>query len=147
MVTKQQGQILAVLVAAIVATAAITYYVTRTVHTSGIIKSTGIEVYSDMVLSQKLTSIDWGNIEVGGTAYVDCWIKNTKNTNITLSFQTTNWLPDKAQLYLMFSADILPGRIIAPKETVQVRLTLNVDDQISDVEYFEFDIIVTANRT
>jgi len=146
MVTKQQGQIIAVVIAAIVATAAITYIATRTLHTTGIIKSVGIEIYTDITLTEKLTSIDWGDINVGGTAYVDCYIKNTKNTNITLSFSTTNWLPSRAQLYLSCNGDIPANKIIEPKQAVKTRITLVVSEQISDIEQFSFDIIITANE-
>jgi hypothetical protein len=146
MATKQQYQIAAVVIAAVLITGTAVYLATRTLRSSGIIKSVGIEIYSDATLETKISSIDWGNIDVGGAAYIDIWIQNTKNTPLTLTFGSANFIPDASQLYLTLTSDILPETVLDVNQSIKTRLTLTVSDQIQDIEAFSFDVIVNANQ-
>ena len=144
--TNNQKIIAVAAIATTILIAGLIVFYSRPIHTSGIIKSVGLEVYSDAELTTKTENIDWGTIEVGYYSYVDIWIVNTKNTPITLSFQTNNWQPSTAMLYLNLSATINPNAILQPKQAIKVTFTLTVSENTVDIEAFNFDVIIIGTE-
>jgi len=116
----------------------------KTLSSSGtIITSASIEVYSDYQCNYPLSNIPWGTLEPGDSQEYIIYIKNVGNTAATLGLQTSNWNPASATNYLTLSWNYLDQQI-NPDNSIRVRLTLNVDQDISGIETFGFNIIIVA---
>jgi archaellum component FlaG (FlaF/FlaG flagellin family) len=68
----------------------------KTVSSSGKIVTVNLGVFSNSGCTQTASSIDWGNLQAGATKTFTVWVKNTGNSNITLSMATTSWSPSNA---------------------------------------------------
>ena len=99
-----------------------------------------IDVFEDVDCTQTLTSVDWGSIEVGLSVIRTVYIKNAGDYGVTLSLNTENWSPGNAIDYIHLTWDY-NGSTIDPGQSFQIRLTLSVDSDISDIDSFDFDIV------
>lgn len=135
--------IIAGLVAGTVIGAIATYQIVR-IKTTGKIVTVGVEVYSDLALTKPLTDINWGNIQAGQQSYVDCYIKNIQNSDVTLTIETENFSPTTAQQYLTVTWDIQTDYVLQVGAWKKTRITLTVSANAKDVTNFSFDIIIKA---
>ncbi len=111
--------------------------------TSGLVLGVGIGVYSDSACTQNLTSINWGSIWPGNSSTRTCYVKNTGNTQITLTVTTENWNPSSVQSIISLTCD-REGAIIGAGQVVQTTLTLYVLPN-SPSTYFNFNIRLTGS--
>jgi hypothetical protein len=130
------------LVVAVVVTAVIVYYAVK-VHGHGKIKTVGAGVFSDAGCTQPVGEVDWGVIPQGGSSAVTLYVKNTGNSNVTLSLSTEAWSPSTAQQYLTLSWDYA-GVWLLPNQAVKVVLTLNVAQNATGFTDFDFNSVITA---
>ena len=107
----------------------------------GTIRSIGVEVYADEDLSQILSQIAWGTLDLGESASFCAWIKNTGSDAQRLVLWTENWIPTDAQNFIFLSWDYANSWIPAG-DSLQVEFTLSVDPTIEGVSSFSFDIWV-----
>jgi len=112
----------------------------------GIIKGVGIEVYWDAAGTNPCTEIDWGMLTPGERMEVPVYIKNIKNTNVTLTMNTSNWSPWYAEGYITQGWDYVAGVVVDVNQTVLVTLILDVSSDIENVENFSFDISIYATE-
>src|SRR4030067_1818018 len=70
--------------------------VNQSIPSSGTLTTVNDGVYSDSACTQTLTSIDWGTISPGTTVTRTIYVKNTGNSQITLSMTTNGWSPTSA---------------------------------------------------
>jgi len=103
------------------------------------------KVYWDNECTDEVTTIDWGEIDVGSTKSVTVYIKNEGDTPITLSLNTTDWNPASASDYISLSWDY-SGETIDVGAVIEVTLTLTVDSNISGITSFSFNINITGTE-
>lgn len=117
---------------------------TRTISSTGSIKTIGVKVYWDSAGTSEVSSIDWGMLEPGSAKDTTVYIKNTGNAAVTLSLGTENWNPSSASGYLKLTWNY-DGQSISPGSNVQVKLTLTVFPNATGVTNFSFDILITGS--
>lgn len=118
----------------------------KTLTSSGSIQiqtSTGIEIYQDSGCTTSLNSVSWGTLVPGESQEYAIYVRNEGNTPITLSLDTSDWMPSTASQYLSLSWNY-NNQEISEDQIVQIRLTLDVDSNISGVDNFGFKIVIVA---
>ena len=70
--------------------------VNRHLPSSGNIAAINVGLYINAACTQKLESIDWGDIAPGESVNKVIYLKNTGTTEIALSMTTSNWNPSIA---------------------------------------------------
>jgi hypothetical protein len=124
-------------------TAASVISVNEALPTRGSISAVNVGIYSDSGCTQKLTSIDWGDISPGGNSTQTLYIKNTGNSPLTLKMTKNNWDPPEANGPITITwnredADINAG------QSLQAIITLSVSSTISGITDFSVDIVITG---
>lgn len=114
------------------------------IHTTGTIAGVRCKLYSNAALTNEMTTIEWGVREPGSTKNVDMWVVNTGNVPATLYYLTSNWNPSLAQTYMTLSWSY-NQETIQPGNSLKVTLTLDVDETITGITNFSFDITVVAS--
>jgi len=103
-----------------------------------------VAVYSNSACTQNATSIDWGQLQGGGTSNATVWVKNTGNSNVTLSLLSSNWLPSNAPTWITLSWN-QEGQTIVPNQAVQANLVLSVSASIdASIIDFTFNLIISG---
>jgi len=103
-----------------------------------------IDVYSDPSCTSRLVSIDWGEIEVGGTIDEAIYVKNNGDDNIFLFLSTENWDPVGAEGPISLSWDYNDNAINSGTSR-EITLTLTVSYSIANIDNFYFDVIITGS--
>jgi len=111
----------------------------------GHIKTVGVTVYSNESCKTPVTEIEWGCLEPGQTENKTVYVKNEGTITVRLSHLTENWDPQFAKDYIFFSWDG-ENQTLNAGQVIQVTLTLSVDENISDVDTFSFDIIIMGTE-
>jgi len=108
---------------------------TTTISNIGRIKTLGIECDT--------RTIDWGELAGGYGANYTIQVKVLDSSaNLTLS--TENWNPATAADYIHLSWDYVDGTILQPQVWTPITLTLTVDENITGVSNYSFDIVIVA---
>lgn len=91
-----------------------------------------LEAYRDNECTQPLSSILWGDIEVGGSIDSIIYLKNNGESGITLSATTENWNPVGLEnhMSLIWNYD---GSIIESGDVIEIILTLSVDSGVTGI--------------
>ena len=113
------------------------------ISATGKMKSVGVEVYWDSLLTDPVTEISWGTLEPGQTVDKNVYVKNTGNTPITITFSTDNWNPVSAEEHLSLTWNY-DGLQIQTGKALLVTFSLTVSSSISGVTSFSFDIVLEA---
>lgn len=120
----------------------------RTISSQGSIQiqtSEGICVYSDSGCTSEIAALDWGTLEPGTNHNILVYIKNEGDSPVTLSLETSNWIPSAASNYLTVNWNYY-NQVINPGSATFVSLTLTVDPSIEGIDNFGFDISIIANN-
>jgi len=100
-----------------------------------------VAVYSNSACTQNATSIDWGQLQGGGTSNATVWVKNIGNSNVTLNLLSSNWSPSNAPTWITLSWN-QEGQTIVPNQAVQANLVLSVSAAIdASIIDFTFNLI------
>ena len=102
-----------------------------------------LDLYSDYACNNPAISLDWGEIEVGGTQSIILYIKNNGNGDSVAKLVTENWYPEDSQDYMTFNWDY-DGHTMSPGEVIAVNLTLEVNAECPLFHDFSFDIVVIS---
>jgi hypothetical protein len=105
-----------------------------------------IDIYSDAACTQLINSINWGEIEVGGSVKKNIYVKNSGDQGIYLSLLTQNWTPSEAADDMQLLWDYDDSRI-NPDEEMKITLTLAVSSNIQGIDTFNFDIVLVGSPT
>jgi len=101
----------------------------------GTIKTLGI--------TSDTSQIDWGELAAGIGANVTINLKvDGSPANLTLA--TENWSPASAATYIHLTWDYVDGTVLQPNVWTPVTLILTVDDNITGITNFSFDIKIVA---
>jgi hypothetical protein len=117
--------------------------VNQTVPSTGTVTSVNVGVYSDSACTLTLTSIDWGTISPGTSVTRTIYVKNTGNTQITLSMTKTNWNPTGANGPITITWD-KESTTLAANAVATATLTLSVSSSISGITAFSVNIVITG---
>ena len=103
----------------------------------------GVSAYWDSELTDRVDAINELFLSNGTQKSYRLYIFNDGNTRETLSLSTSNWNPPEASSYINLTWNYR-GQIINPNTALPVTLTLAVSPNITEVTYFNFNIIVEA---
>jgi hypothetical protein len=115
----------------------------QSLSSSGSITTVNVGVYSDSACTLPLTSISWGTISPNSTVTRTIYVKNTGNTQITLSMTTNGWSPTSANgpITLTWNRE---GTTLSAGASVAATLTLTVSSSISGITTFSVNIVITG---
>jgi hypothetical protein len=128
-----------------------------TAQTSAQGSLTGINVglYNDNGCTSNCTNLTWGAMTPGTPKPIGIFIKNTGALPETLSFATNGWAgtfngqpvndPTKAN-YFNLTWNIPSNTVLNPGDIQPVTFTLNINNTITGVDNFSFNIIVTGTQ-
>jgi hypothetical protein len=134
------------------------------IPSTGRIITLGVEAYWDKDLENGIETFDWGTIWPGMSKDVTLYLRSTSNIETTLTLETTNWVFNNSQNSIVAGpSDSTPHMnliwnynetAVHPGETMQLTLTLSVDDSsdfiefliANDVKQFGVDIIIRTSE-
>jgi hypothetical protein len=95
--------------------------------TTGSIAATeGIGLYSNLACTTPKTSVEWGELQKGGSSSVTIYIKNEGDSPLTLALTTTEWNPSNAVDYITVNWNY-NNQQVNPDQVIPVIITLSVD--------------------
>jgi len=105
-----------------------------------------IDIYCDSLCTEKLSNFQWGEIEVGSSVNFNFYLKNNGESGVTLSLMTENWTPEELEnnVHLLWNYD---ETIINPGNVREITLTLLVDSEVTNIDNFNFDIIIIGSAS
>ncbi|EMR74221.1 hypothetical protein MCGE09_00094 [Thaumarchaeota archaeon SCGC AB-539-E09] len=113
----------------------------KTLTSSGSVKTINVEVYWDNLCTHVVNSVDWGTPEPGEVVDQTVYIKNSGSAPLNVSIKTSNWTPVEAANYITFTWDN-EGVSIDSDQVLQASLTLTVSDAITGISDFLFNIVI-----
>ncbi len=139
------GTILAIVAVGLILTVTTTglLSVSKTVESTGTVTAINVGVYSDSGCTQTLSSIDWGNISPGDSVTRTIYVKNTGNSQISISMTKSNWDPTSANGPITITWN-REGSTLGPGLYTTATLTLSVSSGISGITAFNVDIVITG---
>lgn len=131
--------------------------------TIGTIQAIGVEAYDgDVKSAEGKQYLDWGVIYPGGSTNRTFYLRSDSNVNTKLNMNGTNWVfknssqsiisgPSSSSQYMNLTWDY-GGGTVEPGGTLQVTLTLSVDDSSAfimflienDIKEFSLDVNIQA---
>ena len=119
---------------------------THTISSSGsIATSAGLGVYYDYACTNPITSVNWGSLSPGSTAYQTVYVKNTgSGVSLVLDLDTSSWAPSGADGYLTVNWD-KTGVTLSPGQSVQASISLYVAPSITGISSFSVQILITGS--
>jgi hypothetical protein len=119
----------------------------QNVSTNGTVStSANLSVYSNSACTLPISSINWGNLTVGGNITQTVYVKNTgSGLSLSLSMTTSNWNPAGANGPITITWN-KEGTRINPGTSVAATLTLNTNSNIVDVTNFDVQITITGTN-
>ena len=109
------------------------------------IVSLGVDVFWDPECTSQVPEVDWGIFEPGDSKNVSVYVKNTGNTALILSINTTDWAPATAEMYITVAWDA-EGAQLSVGEVLKVNITLSVSAGVSGFTDFQFSIVITGGE-
>lgn len=116
----------------------------KTIGGSGSIKGLDIGVYWDLECTNATIFISFGQLEPGSSKSYALYLKNEGNSLLTLNMTTESWSPAFASDYLTLNWN-LEGVEIGAQEVAEFSLNLSVSPEVSGVEQFTMDIVISGH--
>ncbi len=116
---------------------------TATFSSSGVITTANLGIYSDSACTQKITSINWGNVAPSSSLTKTVYVKNTGNTPLTLGMTQTSWSPTTANGPIALAWN-RQNTVLAANEVTTATLTLTTQSTISGITTFSMNIIISG---
>jgi hypothetical protein len=139
------GAIIAIVMVGIVltVTTAGLISVSQSVSSSGSVTAINVGVYSDSSCTQNLTTIDWGTVAPGNSVTKTVYVKNTGNSDITLSMTKNGWNPTSANGPITVTWNKESTTLSAGASAAAI-ITLSVSSGISGITTFSVNIVITG---
>jgi hypothetical protein len=139
------GAIIAIVMVGIVltVTTAGLISVSQSVSSSGSVTAINVGVYSDSSCTQNLTTIDWGTVAPGNSVTKTIYVKNTGNSDITLSMTKNSWNPTSANGPITVTWN-KEGTTLSAGASAAAIITLSVSSGISGITTFSVNIVITG---
>jgi hypothetical protein len=106
-------------------------------------RTAGLGIYSDSACTKILTSLDWGAIASGNSAFQTVYIRNLGSSYLVLSMSTANWSPSNADGMIGLIWD-REGFLLAPYRVTPATLTLSVSPDVNGFATFSVDAVVNG---
>jgi hypothetical protein len=103
-----------------------------------------LDIYTDAAATTKLSSLQWGTLNPGGTVTKTIYIKNSGNTSERLNMTATEWAPVAASQVLTLTWN-KEGSTLAAGAVVSATLTLRVAADPGDVSNFSMNIVINGS--
>lgn len=146
MIARRKGLIVAlvtVLAAMLLAGAFALLTSTRTIHSSGRIKSVNVDVYIDSACLITHPGITYADLDPSTSNVTTVYIKNNGNQNMTLTMTTKNWSPIDAPTYMSLTWN-RESTVLTAGANCTALLTLTVTNAPQGTEFnFDIDIVGT----
>jgi len=113
----------------------------KTLPSTGSIKSINVDVYWDFDCTQNATVIDWDILEPGDMVNKTVYIKNSGSSGVTLYLSSIDWIPVEAENLFWFTWD-MEGATVEADDVVQAVLMLEVSESITEDTDFSFSIVI-----
>ncbi|KKL01322.1 hypothetical protein LCGC14_2627110 [marine sediment metagenome] len=121
---------------------------TTSIQTVGIMLAGDADfgVYWDSTATNPVTGIEWGELEPGLTGSSTFYIKNEGASNLYAEAVWTiaSWIPSGASQYFDLTWDF-DTKMLRPGFAQRTVLELHVHDDITGIEDFSFEIIITSD--
>jgi len=111
----------------------------------GTVTTVGVEAYWDAGATDPVQQIDWGNCDPGAIYNKTIYIKNSGNSPCTLSIEVQDWNPENASNYIVLAWNYT-NQVIDPNEIIPIQFVLAISDEISGIEQFSFNLVITASE-
>jgi hypothetical protein len=115
--------------------------VNRQLPSSGNIAAINVGLYTNSACTQKLESIEWGDVAPGESVSKVIYLKNTGTTEILLSMTTNNWNPSTANGPLTITWN-REGTLLEQGEVTSATLTLRTLEDIAGITTFSVSILI-----
>jgi hypothetical protein len=116
----------------------------KTLPSTGSIKTINVEVYWDYECIQNATVIDWDILEPGDMVNKTVYIKNSGSSDLILSMSSTDWIPVEAENIFLFTWD-MEGATVEAYGVVQAVLMLEVSESITEDTDFSFRVVIEGS--
>ena len=113
---------------------------------TGSIQTNNLEIYTNPDCTNNCTALNFGALKPGQVTTQTIYLKNTENTSIILSMNTSQWNPAEAENWLVLSWN-REGNIIKSKEVISATFTLDVNAKVEGFSNFNFNIAILSNLT
>jgi hypothetical protein len=115
--------------------------INRHLPSSWNIAAINVGLYVDYACTQIVESVDWGDITPGESVTKIIYLKNTGNTQISLSMTTSNWSPSFANGPITLSWN-KEGALLNPGEVTTATLILETVENIAGITTFSVSILI-----
>jgi len=115
--------------------------VNRQLPSSGNIAAINVGLYMNSACTQKLESINWGDIAPGESVNKIIYLKNTGTTDIALSMTTNNWNPSIANGPITITWN-REDTLLEPGEITSATLTLETVEDVASITTFSVSILI-----
>ena len=112
-------------------------------NTVGNLRTVGVQVYSNPNHTI-LEHINWVNMSRGETRNITAYIYNPGNSEAVIHVATGNYTPASLQAYSSFICP-LNSTVVGAGETVETVLSLHIYLNVTEIERFMFDVVVSAS--
>jgi hypothetical protein len=115
--------------------------VNRHLPSSGNIAAINVGLYADYACTQNLESLNWGDLSPGESVIKTIYLRNTGNTEISLSMTVENWNPTSANgpISLTWNKE---GVLLESSEVTSATLTLIISEDIAGITSFSMSILI-----
>jgi hypothetical protein len=103
-----------------------------------------IGVYFDSGCTQKVSSLDWGEIALGESKTQTIYVRNEGSVPIVLSMTVGNWAPSNANVITVTWNR--QGTTLSAGATISATIILTVPETLTGVSSFSFDITITGTE-
>ena len=140
----KETAVLALVVSSLILLASMLLVTTNTITNVSAVEASGVGVYWDSDCTDRVFSIDWGNLTPGSLKSIVVYIRNEVGESIYLIMSTMNWTPPGASDYITLRWDY-GGQRMNAGETLQITMTLSVSRHIEGISGFSFGILVIGS--
>jgi hypothetical protein len=108
-------------------------------------KNASLDIYSDRTCTNKISSISWGQLNVGESVNKTVYVKNTGTTTLTLSLVQADWYPEST----INSTTCLWNREntkLAPNQIVSAILILTATGNFNAPTNFSVDLNIVGKN-
>lgn len=144
-IRKKLG-LVTIIIASIVSGLAVSGLLTtsRTLSSTGTVKSINVEVFWDANCTQSVSSIDWGTPAPGDLVNRIVFLRNSGTAPMIVTLTTSDWNPSDASNSILISWD-KEGAQVDLDEVISAVLVLDVSSGISGISAFSFNIIIEGS--
>ena len=109
----------------------------------GSVEGLGAGIYWDQACTNRTLSFNWGPIGASSNNTLTVYIKNERNSAVSLWLRTSNWTPSASANFMSLNWNY-SGQVLNADQVIPLELTLTVYPTLSGVTVFSFDTIITT---